>query len=168
MRYDPTCMTLLDPLQFRMAWWGIHKFELKLSRSELDDPDLVALTIVGASPGEQRLIREWCQENGGIKVYRVRSWEDEAGGTDGLWFTYLNQEFAVLATAAAAQLLCEWLDALPKRNAAMLVRGHSRAELARQLRGKVYRIISLADSDDGFVVSVADDDLAFELSLRGD
>jgi hypothetical protein len=167
MKYDPNTMTPLDPDDFRLMCWYISKTELKLTKRELLDPSLKALTIVGTSDQQRQQIKSWCREMDGIRTFKTQIWEDQYGKGD-VYFNYLNHEFAVLADETSIAGLTEWLGTLPRRGAAVLVKGMSRRSLGCQLKGKASKIIPSLDHSDVHVVSVCDPDLEFELELRRD
>ncbi len=167
MHYDPYKMTPIDPDEFRLVFWEIHKSELKLPKRELKDQSLKALTVVSTSNQERRQIKEWCRNHGGIRVFRTQVWKDQYS-EDGVAINYLNHEFPVLAHTDDMDQLVDWARTLPRRTSSVLVEGLSRRELGCRLKGKTHRIIPVLGEVDMNVVSVCDDQLAFELALRSD
>jgi hypothetical protein len=167
MKYDPGIMIPLDPDEFRLMCWYINKVELHLPKRKFLDPSLKALTVVGTSKQQRREIKEWCWEHGGIQTFKTQIWEDYYE-KDGVAFAYINHEFSVLADEVAMDELIKWLETLPRRGAAVLVKGVSLRSLGCQLKGKASKIIPVVGINNTHVVSVCDAHLEFELALRSD
>jgi hypothetical protein len=158
---------MVESSEFRLAWWPISTEDMRIS--DADRQNLVAITVNSTTQSERRALRKWCNENGVVKMFRTDAWDDSYYSVDdnAHIINFTNHENAVLADPVVMRRLVAWLESLPQRNHAVMVKMDLPA-LRKAVRGEVARIITDLDDDTLHVVSLANGMLATELALRSD
>lgn len=160
-------MTLIKNHEFALSWWPIGKEDLRMPRSQKDDPGIMAWTINGASSKEIAQIKEWCRNNGAKASRPVKwldNWHDRSGET---YAEFINNEMTVITDRDTGTRMDAWLRSISHRNVAVLMEGVTLSQVKKWTVDCNARIIQDL-FEPRYIASIDDDELAVELALRSD
>lgn len=156
--------------ELQLMWWPIHLDEVRLSNNHgLNNP--VALNINCATQIEASMIRKWCKENNVYKLSKAKRFftYTPVPTPDGVQIiNYSLKEQHAIAEKSVIDKMDKWLSSLPQRDKVVFIRGFSISQVRSLTKGHNVMIISDRDDPDSndHIISVSDQKLAFELTIR--